>query len=273
MTHSTGDSFIDDWVHKQPGASAGTEASIGLTKRIASGYQRLGSRFHPREYSREKTIYVAEFDMAHTPVTVNQYAVFVETGAARQQPWWSQDGWAWVNGGGEGWGRDTRWEPDKWQDQRARQYHPVVGVTFYEAEAYCAWVAAQKKQAVRLPTEAEWERAARGDDGRPFPWGDDFAPTRANTFESENRDTLPVGTTEGDVSPFGLMDMAGNAQEWTTSVYTPLPDEVFPSANLRVARGGSFNDTAYGARTTYRRAYPPDYFYPFLGFRLIVEYH
>ena len=86
-------------------------------------------------------------------------------------------------------------------------------------------------------------------------------------------DTVPAASITGDVSPFGVMDMAGNVQEWTASVYTALPDEVYPASDLRVARGGSFNDTAYGARTTYRRAYPPGFFYPFLGFRVIVEYH
>jgi len=270
---ATGDSFIDDWVRRQPVSSAGVEASIGLTKRILSGYQRIGSRFHPREYARQKTVYVAEFDMAHTAVTANQYAVFLETGAVREQKWWSKEGWAWANGELEGWGRVNRWAPDGWKDQRQRQFHPLTGVTFYEAEAYCAWVADQKKKAVRLPTEAEWERAARGDDGRPFPWGDEFDPARANTLEGEIRDTVPAASITGDVSPFGVMDMAGNVQEWTASVYTALPDEVYPASDLRVARGGSFNDTAYGARTTYRRAYPPGFFYPFLGFRVIVEYH
>ena len=146
----------------------------------------------------------------------------------------------------------------------------MVGVTWYEAEAYCAWVSDQKKLIVRLPSEVEWEYAARGEDGRPFPWGDGFDTNLTNTVERELHDTVEVATIEGDVSPFGVLDMAGNVQEWTTSSYTPLPDEVISATDLRIARGGSYNDTAYGARASYRRAYPPGYYFPFLGFRVVV---
>jgi formylglycine-generating enzyme required for sulfatase activity len=267
-----GDEFIEAWVSRDPAAAAGVEASIGLTKLVPSGYFVPGSRFHPREHTHRRTVYVAEFDLAHTAVTVNQYAAFLNGGAVRQERWWSKEGWAWVNGELDGWGRDNRWQPDRWEKQRYRLNHPVVGVTWYEAEAYCAWVSAQQKQTVRLPTEEEWERAARGDDGRPYPWGEVFDPSLTNTFESGNRDALPVASLPGDVSPFGVMDMGGNVQEWTSSEYRALPDEVHPTGPLRVARGGSFNDTAYGARASYRRAYPPGYFYPFLGFRVMVAH-
>ncbi|HLF89623.1 MAG TPA: SUMF1/EgtB/PvdO family nonheme iron enzyme, partial [Anaerolineales bacterium] len=154
--------------------------------------------------------------------------------------------------------------------QKSRQYHPITGVTWYEAEAYCNWIANAKKQRVRLPTEEEWERAARGDDTRPFPWGEEFDPTLANTLESERGMTVQVGSVERDASPFGIHDLAGNVQEWTASDYDPLPEEKFPAATLRVVRGGSYYDTAYGARTSYRRAYPAGFFYPFLGFRVVV---
>ena len=79
-----------------------------------------------------------------------------------------------------------------------------------------------------------------------------------------------VGSLPGDVSPFEVADMGGNTQEWTSSLYLPRPDEIYPPGPLRVARGGSFNDTVFGSRTSYRRAYPPGYFYPFLGFRIVI---
>jgi formylglycine-generating enzyme required for sulfatase activity len=246
------------------------KASIGEVKRVSSGYLLVGSRFHPREQPR-RTVYIAEFDIAHAPVTVSQYAAFLNTSAVREKQWWSLEGWAWLNGEFWAWGRENRWQPEAWEIQRKRPFHPVVGLTSFEAEAYCAWVSKECKQIVRLPSEEEWEYAARGDDGRPYPWGEVFNPEFTNTLESERSDTVEVATILQDISPFGVADMAGNVQEWTSSIYTPIPDEIYPKDSLRVARGGSFNDTAFGARTSYRRAYPPGYYFPFLGFRVVVE--
>ena len=246
------------------------KASIGLLKRIPSGTVRLGSRFHPREQPT-RLAPVQEFEIAHAPVTVNQYAAFLNSGAMAEQRWWSVAGWAWQQGQSDAWGREDRSQPDRWEIQRRRLLHPIVGITWFEAEAYCKWVSHQKKLIVRLPSEEEWERAARGDDIRPFPWGEEFDPNLANTLESEQRDTVEVASIEGDASPFGVLGMCGNVQEWTSSPYPPLADELFPTQDLRVVRGGSFNDTAFGARTSYRRGYPPGYFYPFLGFRVVVS--
>jgi len=244
-------------------------ASIGLVERIRSGYFRMGSPFHPRELPR-KSVYVAEFELAHTHVTVNQYAVFVNSGQVEEQRWWSEAGWEWLQCRACGWGREMRIKPDRWMIQLRQPFNPVTGVTKYEAEAYCAWLSHHKRQAVRLPTESEWEYAARGDDNRPFPWGDEFEPTLTNTLERESGAVVEAASTPGDVSPFGVFDMAGNAQEWTSSPYRALEGEVFADAELFVVRGGSYNDTAFGARTSYRRAYPAGYFYPYLGFRVAV---
>jgi formylglycine-generating enzyme required for sulfatase activity len=246
------------------------KASIGLLKRVPSGDVRMGSRFHLREAPPRK-VPVAEFEIAHAPVTVNQYAVFIESGAINEQHWWSEPGWAWLHGESDGWGRENCLLPDRWEVQRRRMYHPVVGITWFEAEAYCNWISHQKKLLVRLPTEEEWERAARGDDSRPFPWGEEFDPALANTLESDHRDTVEVASIAGDASPFGVLGMCGNVQEWTSSTYQPAPAETFPAGPLYVARGGSFEDSVFGSRTSYRRAYPPGYFYPFLGIRVVVS--
>ena len=229
----------------------------------------MGSRFHPREYP-PKDIYVAEFEMAHAPVTVNQYAVFLNSGASKQKKWWEPDGWAWLQEKSDGWGREDRTQPDRWKLQLQRPHHPVVGITWFEAQAYCAWVSDERKLNVSLPTEEQWERAARGDDKRPFPWGEEFDREKTNTLEGGDEDTGLAASEAGDVSPFGVLGLGGNVQEWTTSEYTPLEDEARPSDIIRVARGGTFNDTAFGARTSYRRGYPPGYFYAFLGFRVVV---
>ena len=247
------------------------KASIGKLQKVPSGHCRMGSRFHPREHP-PRTISVIEFDMAHAPVTVSQYAVFLQSGEYAQERWWGKDGLSWLHSEREGWGRQDRSHPEAWEIQHRHLFRPVVGVTFYEAEAYCSWLSFHKKTVVRLPTEEEWEYAARGDDGRPFPWGEEFNASYTNTFESGRFDAVDATTIKEDASPFGIMDMAGNVEQWTSSHYTPQENEVFSSSDLRIARGGSFEDTIYGARCSYRHAYPPGYFYPFLGFRLVVSH-
>ncbi len=246
-----------------------TRASIGLAKRVPSGFVRMGSRFHPRE-DPPRTLNVREFEIAHVCVTVNQYSVFLKSRSMDDKRWWGEEGWAWRNGETDGWGREDRSQPDAWKVQHRRYHHPVTGISWHEAQAYCAWISHHKKKRVRLPTEEEWERAARGDDSRPFPWGEAFDPEFTNMLASERGITVPAGSIKDDVSPFGVYDMAGNVQEWTASPYTPFPDENIPPGPLLVARGGSFNDTEFGCRVSYRRAYPPGYFYPYLGFRVVV---
>ncbi|MDX1436576.1 MAG: SUMF1/EgtB/PvdO family nonheme iron enzyme [Anaerolineales bacterium] len=253
-----------------PEASAQFRATVGLLKRVPSGVLRMGSPFHPREWPATNH-FVPEFEIGHAPVTVSQYGVFLDSGASTVRRWWSDEGWRWRRGELDGWGRENRGLPDRWSIQKRRPYHPVVSITWFEVQAYCAWLSDQTKQTVRLAFEEEWERAARGGDRRPFPWGEEFSSELANTIESDRRDTVPAASLDTDRSPFGVLDMAGNVQEWTASDYIPLEGENFPSGPLKVARGGSFNDTSYGGRTSYRRAYPPGYFFPFLGFRVVVE--
>jgi formylglycine-generating enzyme required for sulfatase activity len=246
-----------------------SKASIGFLKKIPAGTFRMGSRFHPRELPM-RDVFLPEFQITHVPVTVSQYAVFIESGAIPDQRWWSPQGWAWLNAEIDGWGRVDRTIPDAWEAQKTHAFYPVVGISAYEADAYCNWLSAQKGKSVRLPTEAEWEYAARGVDWRPFPWGDVFDPLAANTAEKETNALMDAGSLPANSSPFGVLDMCGNVQQWTSSPYLPLPGEKFPPATLLVARGGSFNDTVFGSRTSYRHAYPAGYFFPFLGFRMVV---
>jgi iron(II)-dependent oxidoreductase len=248
------------------------KASIGLTLRIPSGYFSMGSCFHPREQP-SRQVFVPEFDITNMPVTVGQYSTFIESGAYQQKQWWSQIGWDWRQGKEDGWGRSDFTTPDTWSEQKRRTSHPVVGVTWYEAEAYCNWLSNYKKKIIRLPNEPEWEYAARGEDGRPYPWGEEFDPSLTNTLESGRFDSIEAASLETDASPFNVHDMAGNVQQWTSGIYSPLESETSPARILYIARGGSFNDTAYGSRVSYRRAYPPGYFFSFLGFRIVVEDH
>ena len=109
----------------------------------------------------------------------------------------------------------TSVEPRYWNDPKWNlDNHPVVGVSWYEAVAYCNWLTATTGQAFRLPTEAEWEKAARGTDGREWPWGNDFEQGEANIGESGINQTSAVGLFPRDRSPYDLLDCAGNVWEW-----------------------------------------------------------
>ncbi len=163
------------------------------------------------------------------------------------QPWWHA-----VDGR---WQLPAGWSPD-W---------PVVGIDSDDADAFARWTSEVSGRPLRLPTEEEWEKAARGTDGRWWPWGDRFDPSFAHT-----RDSLPgppamgpVGAFSGDRSPCGCLDMCGLVSEWTSSWLSP---------DLMVVRGASWRDVGEDGRCAARRGRRPDTCVPTLGFRLISEH-
>jgi formylglycine-generating enzyme required for sulfatase activity len=136
--------------------------------------------------------------------------------------------------------------------------HPAI-VSFWQAAAFCGWISEISGQLVRLPQEHEWEKAARGEDSREFPWGDDFGSSLANTAELGLGGTTPVGSFPLGASPYGLLDAAGNLDEWTITPYSPYlgaPEDVPEMEDWArspfVTRGGGFNHTRDAARCARR---------------------
>ena len=136
--------------------------------------------------------------------------------------------------------------PKHWRDgfiPPERLNHPVTYVNWFDADKFCRW------EGKRLPTEPEWEKAARGIDKRIFPWGDKFSKEKGNTPQYGHGDTLPVGSFQAGISPYGLHDMAGNAFEWTNDWFKPYPGNKHPDENYgelyKLVRGGSWYDCTY----------------------------
>jgi toxoflavin biosynthesis protein ToxD len=196
---------------------------------------------------------VPAFRIAIAPVTNAEYQVFVwESGHKVPKGW---------NG--------FRFPEEKGD-------HPVVNISLGDAQAYCAWLSKTLGQSFRLPTEAEWEKAARGSDGRMYPWGEEFDPWRCNTLESAKNGTVPVRSYSpaGD-SIFGCVDMLGNVFEWTSSLlipypYVPVPAAGNPAADAKyVVRGGAWYYSRKLARCPAREGVIVTYASPALGFRIV----
>ncbi len=228
--------------------------------------KEVGSDEQPQHEVTLPTFYIARY-----PTTVAQFRAFVE---------------------------DSRYRPRDPNCLRGMVNHPVVWVTWYDALAYCDWLTTRLRDwsgtpeplrgllrsgrwRVTLPSEAEWEKAARGADGRFYPWGDRFDPDCANTAESGIGRVSAVGCFGRGESPYGVLDMSGNVWEWTRSLWDDYPyptggsaqkqREDLKSGDPRVLRGGAFYFNRRNARCACRNWGNPDFWSGDIGFRVVVS--
>ncbi len=234
-------------------------------------------------------VYLDAFWIDQTEVTVGMFRTFVEeTGyetTAERQGW----GRPWAEGTGElEWphvsGAD--WQHPRGPGSSAVDDHPVAQVSWEDSAAYCAWAGGQ------LPTEAQWEKACRGIDGRMWPWGNSYDGNRVSScegqcpverwkddrFDDGYAYTSPVGTFPDGASPYGAMDMAGNLWEWVADWYaddyygdSPCENPLGPdSGAVRAMRGGAWFQTDVWLTCSVRHQNPPSDLYDDLGFRCAV---
>lgn len=234
--------------------------------RVPAGPFRMGSEVAEGERPVHEVEIPYDYEISRYPVTQGQYQEFVEAGGYQEDRYWKE-----VDEAG--------WRPAE-QDRHDSPFdlpnHPVMGVSWYEALAFCRWLGEKMRMQVMVPSEAEWEKAAGGS---RFPWGEEEDAERANLKESQIGTTSAVGCFPRGKSPYGCEEMMGNVWEWTRSVYRPYPyqagDGREDSAALlkerRVFRGYGFHFSQKNARCTIRysmRSDPYVYISP-AGFRVV----
>ena len=219
--------------------------AIGEMITIPAGPFVMGRDDGPADERPAHTVTLPAYAIDRLPVTNEQFARFLETNGthnpAGERLYDIDDPDARIHH------RNGAWRPDKGYD-----IHPVVEVSWAGARDYCTWLGK------RLPTEAEWEKAARGTDTRRYPWGNG-APSRDHArFASGWNETAPVDAFPRGASPYGVLDMAGNAWEWVSSAYRPYPysatdgREALAVGPVRGTRGGGHDSTTEEITTTHR---------------------
>ena len=217
-----------------------------------------------------RLVHLSTFAIDRYPVTVAMFAEFIDAGGYSTRRFWSRRGWAWR-------AREIITRPRFWGEAEWAAYlvpnHPVVGVSAYEAEAYAAF------RGVRLPTEAEWEKACRGPDGLCYPWGEAWREGSCGMRGVEPRGTVPIGTYPTGRSPYGVLDMVGCVWQWCADAAdehadiadtNPFVDpEDYEEQAPRVTRGGAWNTLPWSLTCTSRNGYPPTARFSNLGFRCV----
>jgi formylglycine-generating enzyme required for sulfatase activity/thioredoxin reductase len=296
--------------------------------KIPAGFFVMGADEH-ESYARdiEKKSHMVNLDeyyISRYPITNAQFRLFDEADGFKNESYWSTDGWAWCQEK-RGHEVDISWIDDDAYKQRYENWlsqrqivrrnrpwwwdssrwggptRPVVGVSWFEALAFCKWLEEQYQHAdenapifltsdlgIYMPSEAEWEKAARGESPIIWPWGNDWQDGLANTNEAGLQGTSAVGSFPESKSPYGVHDLAGNVWEWTTTRWSlnsvNWPDYTFPynpndgredltGAYWRVVKGGSwFYDLSYARCASRSRNTSASYaFHDLIGFRVVIS--
>jgi hypothetical protein len=187
------------------------------------------------------------------PVTVAEYHCFIENNGYVDRQYWEEEWWSVKEE--RGWAG-----PEDWDEQIEHQNRPVIGVSWYEAAAYCNWLAARTNLSYRLPEEKEWKKAATHPKGK-YPWGNAEPNPELLNFDANVHVPTPVGIYPAGTAPGGHLDMSGNVWEWNWDLYEE-------GGSFRVIRGGSWFVGAHFCRAAFRDGRLPAYRYCYLGFRL-----
>ena len=269
-------------------AFAESTAATGEMVLVPAGTFRMGADPDSFAYDNERPareVFVDSFRIARVPVTNAEYARFVEEGGYRRREFWTEEGWAWRER--EGWESPLYWRRDGalWRERRMFGEDglvpqlPLTGVSWYEAEAYAAFAGK------RLPTEAEWEKAAAWDESagarRRFAWGDEEPSTQVCNFGFRFWGTTPVGSFPAGASAYGCEDMTGNVWEWTSTPFEGYPGfEPFPypeysetwfDGDHRVLKGGSWATSRSVLRNSFRNFFRRHFRIAFAGLRLAED--
>jgi formylglycine-generating enzyme required for sulfatase activity len=233
-----------------------------------------------REKPQHEQVIPHAYQISRYPVTNGQYNAFIQAGGYEQDRYWTESGWTWRE-------KEDVLGPREFGQPFGLSNHPVVGVSWYEAIAFCRWLTEQfrekgqldRDQAISLPTEAQWEKAARDENGRYYPWGNTSDPNCANYEDTGIGSTSAVGCFPEGGSTYGVLDLSGNIWEWTRSLFEAYPyynnhHKNLESTGLRVLRGGAFFNTARSVRCTYRFVYDPFDCFRNSGFRVaLISYN
>jgi iron(II)-dependent oxidoreductase len=273
-----------------------TDTRLGELVTIPAGSFLMGNGgkegFGGPEEFPQHSVSLPAYQIGKYEVTRGQYRKFIEAGGYQDPSYWSPEGWKWKESDVIDYAgmygkvthtvrpnsKEKRSEPEHWAAEQEwighgfghprfvqTDNHPVVAVTYYEAEAYCKWAGG------RLPTEAEWEKAARWDEKKQhaniWPWGDTWDPEKCNNPEDSNpagggykkNQSAPVGSYPEGASPYGCMDMVGNAYEWVADRAKSYPGnaEPFDYGVFHFVRGGCWDDGPSSVRCGYRGWYLP----------------